>query len=69
MSLMETYLKRSALLIAMGLLVQVLTVLVTSPLAFIAFLALACPLIVAGVALFLISLVSRTIGKSDAAAS
>jgi hypothetical protein len=55
---METQLKRASLLIAGGLLVQVLTLLVNHPLAFVAFLALGCPLVGIGCVLFLLGIVS-----------
>lgn len=54
----EMRLRRASFLIATGLLVQVLTFLVKHPLAFVVFLAVGCPLVAAGVVLFLLGLVS-----------
>ncbi|PYV31401.1 MAG: hypothetical protein DMG22_16995 [Acidobacteria bacterium] len=50
----------SAVLIALGLLVQLITLAWTHPLSFVAFLVIGCPLEVAGVLYFLYALVSRS---------
>jgi hypothetical protein len=58
-SLVERRLRWSGFLIAVGLIVQLTTFIWIHPLAFIAFAVLGCPLVAAGVFLFLYSLVSR----------
>jgi hypothetical protein len=63
----ETRLRRASVLIAAGLLTQVLTFLIKHPLAFVAFLAVGCPLVAGGTVLFLLGLVSSVPKKSDAA--
>jgi hypothetical protein len=50
----------SGLLIVVGLLLQMLTLLWTHPLAFMCFLMIGCPLVAAGMLLFLYSLVSHS---------
>ena len=51
-------------LIGAGLLVQLVALLAVHPLAFVAFLMIGCPLVAAGVVLYLLSLVSSsTSGK------
>jgi hypothetical protein len=57
---LEQRLGKAGLLIAAGLLVEVASSSVIHPLAFMAFLLVACPLIVAGMLLFLWSLVAST---------
>ncbi len=52
----ETRIKWASLLIGAGLLVQLLALLRVHPLAFVAFLALGCPLVGAGIVLYLMSL-------------
>lgn len=54
----ERRLRWAGLLIAVGLITQLITFIWIHPLAFIAFTAISCPLVVAGIALFLYSLVS-----------
>ena len=54
----ETRIKWASLLIGAGLLVQSLSLLRVHPLAFVTFLAIGCPLVVAGVVLYLLSLVA-----------
>ena len=56
MKVVETRIKWASLLIGAGLLVQLLALLRVHPLAFVAFLALGCPLIGAGIVLYLLSL-------------
>jgi hypothetical protein len=58
--LIERRLRWAGLLIAVGLIVQLLTFIWVHPLAFIAFGVAGCPLVAAGVLLFLYSLVSHT---------
>ena len=55
---MDTRLRRAGILIAVGLLVQVASLLLSHPLAFVGFLAIGCPLVAAGIVLFLLGLVS-----------
>lgn len=49
---LEKRLRWAGVLIAAGLVVQLITLEVLHPLAFVAFLGVACPLIAAGIALF-----------------
>ncbi len=53
----EKRIKWSSALIGAGLLVQLVSLVVVHPLAFVAFLALGCPLVAAGIVLYLLSLV------------
>ena len=53
----ERRIRRSGMLIVLGLLLQMLTLLWTHPLAFMCFLLIGCPLVAAGMLLFLYSLV------------
>jgi hypothetical protein len=55
----ELRIRWSGMLIVVGLFVQMLTLLWTHPLAFVAFLLVGCPLVGAGIMLFLYSLVSH----------
>jgi hypothetical protein len=57
--LIERRLRWAGFLIALGLIVQLTTFIWIHPLAFIAFAVIACPLIAAGVLLFLYSLASH----------
>jgi hypothetical protein len=57
--LIERRLRWAGFLIAAGLIVQLTTLIWIHPLAFIAFSVIACPLIAAGVLLFLYSLASH----------
>jgi hypothetical protein len=56
MKVVETRIKWASLLIGAGLLVQLLALLRVHPLAFVAFLALGCPLVGAGIVLYLLTL-------------
>lgn len=56
--LIETKIKAASMLIGIGLLVQLLALLAVHPLAFVLFLAVGCPLVAAGIVLYLLSLVS-----------
>ena len=56
-SVIETRIKWASLLVAAGLLVQVLALLRIHPLSFVAFLVVGCPLVAAGSLLYLASLV------------
>ena len=55
----ERRIRWSGCLILSGLIVQMLTLLWTHPLAFMAFILIGCPLVGVGMLLFLYSLVSR----------
>jgi hypothetical protein len=57
--LIERRIRWSGRLIAVGLIVQMLTLLATHPLAFICFALVGCPLVVAGISIFLYSLVEH----------
>lgn len=56
----ELKLRRAGLIVALGLLLQLLSLLPVHPLAFIAFVGLGVPVMVVGVILFLLSLVSHS---------
>jgi hypothetical protein len=55
----ERRIRWSGRLIAVGLIVQMLTLLATHPLAFICFALVGCPLVGAGIIIFLYSLVAH----------
>ena len=57
--LVERRLRKAGLLTAVGLVIQLMTFIWIHPLAFIAFAVISCPLVVAGVLLFLYSLISH----------
>jgi hypothetical protein len=59
-SVIESRIKRASLLIGGGLLVQLLTLFFVHPLGFVAFTIIGCPLVAAGILLYLASLVSRS---------
>ena len=59
----ELKIKWASALIGAGLLVQVGTLLVVHPLAFVAFLVVGCPLVAAGIVLYLLSLLSHHDGS------
>ncbi|MGH9674479.1 MAG: hypothetical protein ACRD44_14970 [Bryobacteraceae bacterium] len=54
----ERRIRQVGFLLRAGLLLQLVTMLRIHPLAFVVFLALGCPLIAGGIALYLVSLVS-----------
>ena len=54
----ERRIRWSGILVGVGLIVQMLTLLWTHPLAFIVFLLVGCPLVVAGILFYLYSVVS-----------
>jgi hypothetical protein len=58
-TVLERRIRWSGLLIAVGLLLQLLTLPLTHPLAFVGFALLGCPLVAAGMLFFLYSLVSH----------
>jgi hypothetical protein len=58
-TLMERHIRWSGLLIVVGLLLQMLTLPLTHPLAFVGFLFLGCPLVTGGMLFFLYSLVAH----------
>lgn len=57
-SIIESRIRLAGVLVGVGLVIQMLTLLWIQPLAFVAFLVLGCPILAAGVLLFLYSLVS-----------
>jgi hypothetical protein len=57
--------RRAGLLIGLGLLVQLLTFVWIHPLAFLTFLTLGCPLVVAGILLYLYTLVVHEEQRGD----
>lgn len=57
--LIEKRVRVAAVLICLGMLVQIITLLRIHPLAFMAFILIACPLVLAGVLLYLYSIVSH----------
>ena len=56
---LERRLRLAALLICLGLLVQLLSLIRVHPLAFVAFAMITCPLVLAGIVLFLYSIVAH----------
>jgi hypothetical protein len=61
-SVIERRIRWAAAMIGTGLLLQLLTLLRVHPLAFVVFLAVGCPLVAAGVILYLWNLMSPRIG-------
>ncbi|MDE3154485.1 MAG: hypothetical protein KGN76_05245 [Acidobacteriota bacterium] len=57
---LEKRLRWAGVLISVGLIVQLLTLRGYHPLAFVAFIAIACPLILAGMVLFLYAILKRS---------
>ena len=55
----EKRIRRSAVLVALGIAIQLASLLWTHPLSFMAFLTIGCPLTLAGVLLYLHSLAAR----------
>ena len=55
---MEQRVRRASLIVAIGLIIQAFTAIIVHPLAFVAFLTVGCPVMVAGVLYFLLGLVS-----------
>ena len=64
--LVEKALRIAGVLICLGLLVQLITLIRVHPLAFMAFILISCPLVVAGIVLHLYSIVSHPSGKGSA---
>jgi hypothetical protein len=62
----EIRIRLAGVLVALGLLVQLLTLIWNHPLSFMAFLLVGCPLMLLGVLLFLFSLVAGTNGAASA---
>lgn len=58
-SLIEKRLRLAGVLVCLGLLVLLLTLIHIHPSAFVAFILVACPLVFAGIVLFLYSIVSH----------
>jgi hypothetical protein len=56
----EKRIRMAALLVCLGLLVLLLTLVRIHPLAFVAFTVIGCPLVLAGIVLFLYSVVSHS---------
>lgn len=57
METVERRIKWASILIGTGLLVQLASLLVVHPLAFVGFLMIGCPLVLAGIVLYLLSLI------------
>jgi hypothetical protein len=55
----EKRVRLAAVLVCVGMLVQLITLLRIHPLAFMAFILIACPLVLAGILLYLYSIVSH----------
>jgi len=55
---LERRLRTAGLLIVLGLLVQLIASMWTHPLAFVAYIVIACPLVAAGIVLYLYALIS-----------
>jgi|GEM_PF-1004666 uncharacterized membrane protein YczE len=64
--LIERRLQLAGLLIVLGLVIQMVTFVWLHPLAFMTFLLIGCPLVAAGILLYLYSLVSSQPSESDA---
>jgi hypothetical protein len=56
----ERRIRWASLLTGLGLLIQLGTFLVVHPLAFVVFVGIGCPLVIAGIALYLVSLLTKT---------
>ena len=56
-ALRERRIRRASFLIGAGILVQLGSLLVLHPLAFVAFLAIGCPLLLAGIVVYLLALI------------
>ena len=63
----ERRIRWSGILIGVGLIIQMLTLLGTHPLAFVAFLMIGCPLVAVGILIYLISLASHSQASERAA--
>jgi len=63
----ERRLRWSGILVGVGLIIQMLTLLWTHPLAFVAFLLIGCPLVVVGILLYLVSLAAHSQANQRAA--
>jgi len=63
----ERRIRWSGILVSAGLIIQMLTLLWTHPLAFVAFLMIGCPLVAAGILLYLYSLVAHDQARERAA--
>ena len=63
--LVEKGLRRAGVLICLGLLVQLITLVRIHPLAFMAFILISCPLVLAGIVLYLYSIVSHPSEKGS----
>jgi hypothetical protein len=63
----ERRIRWSGLLVVIGLVVQMITLIWVHPLAFMAFLLIGCPLVAAGIILFLYSIVSDAGAEAEKA--
>jgi hypothetical protein len=63
--LIERRIRWASVMIGAGLVLQFFTLLRVHPLAFVVFLAIGCPLVAAGVILYLWSLVSPRVGRDE----
>jgi len=64
MPTLEKRLRWAGILISLGLSISALTLLIVHPLSFVASLTAGCPLTLAGVALFLLAIVSNDVPRS-----
>ena len=58
-SILERRLRLAGVLICLGLVIQLLTLVRVHPLAFVAYIVIGCPLVLAGLLLYLYSIVSH----------
>jgi len=61
----ERRVRLAGVLVCLGLLIQLLTLVRIHPLAFVAFIAIGCPLVAAGLLLYLYSVVSHAEGRRE----
>ena len=61
----ERRVRLAGALVCLGLLIQLLTLVRIHPLAFVAFIAIGCPLVAAGLLLYLYSVVSHAEGRRE----
>jgi len=61
----ERRVRLAGVLVCLGLLIQLLTLVRIHPLAFVAFIAIGCPLVAAGLLLYLCSVVSHAEGRHE----
>jgi hypothetical protein len=63
--LIESRVRLAGVLVCLGLLIQLLTLVRIHPLAFVAFILIGCPLVFAGLVLYLYSIVSYAEGRRE----